>query len=84
MFHDKNVNKFQNKNVGMFHDKNVGQSKNNNAQTFLAKSVNKNAKISFGAKFVINLITSTNTCNNLFSQSFQISFGFLLFCTIRI
>merc|ERR1712018_99589 len=86
MFQDKNVemspgknaNRFQKKNVGAFLVKNAELYPNNNAQTFLAKSVKKNVKISFGAKFAINLMTSTNMCKNLFSQFFYLSFGYLL------
>merc|ERR1719273_1128440 len=79
MFPGKNANRFQKKNVGAFLVKNAELYPNNNAQTFLAKSVKKNVKISFGAKFAINLITSTNMCKNLFSQFFYLPFGYLLF-----
>merc|ERR1712080_101902 len=78
MSHGNIAKKYPNKNVGTFHVKNAERYPNNNAQTFLAKNANKNAKISFGAKFVINIITSTNMCKNLFSQYFYIIFGYLV------
>merc|ERR1712043_65731 len=78
MFQSKSAETFQDKNVEMFPDKNANRFQKKNVETFLVKSVKKNAKISFGAKFAISLITSTNICKSIFSQIFYLLFGYLL------
>merc|ERR1712150_463910 len=54
MFHVRPATRYQSKNANRYLDKHAERYQNKNAPMFPGRNVNRNAKISFGAKFVIN------------------------------